>query len=506
VRPFAVLSKNTYSAPICLPIGPVYLATLLKSAGYEVSIIDAIGEDVYRITRTPCKRYNLHGLLAEEIIARLDPDVRIIGISMMFSQEWVEHRALINALRAARPYSIIVAGGEHATAVPEYLLRDCPAIDYVVTGEGELTFLELCHSVFAGHFTDEIGGLCSLGPKGEFINPGLSRRIAEVDDLPSPDWALCPVENYFIDNWTVGLAMGRNMPIIATRGCPYQCTFCSSPGMWTTRYIMRDPKKVVDEIEANIEKYRVNSFDFFDLTAIVKKEWIRTFCAELKARGIDIAWQLPSGTRSEALDHETLKAIYDAGCRYLVYAPESGSEESLQLIKKKVRLERLCESVRDAIAVGHTIKINLIIGFPHERLHHVMKTLMLAWRMAILGVHDCNLKSFTPYPGSELHDELRLCGIIPELNDDYFRSLISHFDFTIPSSYSRYVPAWQLLIARNVANIVFYLLSYGLHPGRLLRLFREFHNNRFQPANLLEQRVSDFLARRRWTKAASSRT
>src|SRR6185436_14108150 len=100
---------------------------------------------------------------------------------------------------------------------------------------------------------------------------------------------------------------------------------CSSPAMWTTRYKLRSVDEVISEIEWLIEKYQANSIDFFDLTAIVKKDWIMEFCAKLKARGVSVVWQLPSGTRSEALDPEALQAIYDAQCRYLVYAPESGS-------------------------------------------------------------------------------------------------------------------------------------------------------------------------------------
>ena len=121
------------------------------------------------------------------------------------------------------------------------------------------------------------------------------------------------------------------MPILATRGCPYQCTFCSSPTMWTTRYIMRNPKDIVDEIEWLVKKYDANDFEFFDLTAIIKKSWMLAFCKELRERKIgNITWQLPVGTRSEALDKETLQAIYDSGCAYICYAPESGSEKSLR--------------------------------------------------------------------------------------------------------------------------------------------------------------------------------
>ena len=78
----------------------------------------------------------------------------------------------------------------------------------------------------------------------------------------------------FNDFFTSGLSRGRNMPLLATRGCPFQCTFCSSPSMWTTRYVMRDPKEIVDEIEWLMKEYKANDFEFFDLTAIIKKSWI----------------------------------------------------------------------------------------------------------------------------------------------------------------------------------------------------------------------------------------
>ena len=112
-----------------------------------------------------------------------------------------------------------------------------------------------------------------INKESKFVDNGTSRRIEHIDKLPRPAWHLLKPENYFTDYFTIGLAKGnlKNMPILATRGCPYQCTFCSSPTMWTTRYLMRDPKEIVDEIEWLIKEYDANDFEFFDLTAIIKK-------------------------------------------------------------------------------------------------------------------------------------------------------------------------------------------------------------------------------------------
>lgn len=318
IKPFAVMSRNSYSAPITLPLGLAYIAAVLERAGYAVGIIDGIGEAIHQFHPSTCGRFNLQGLTVDAIVDRIPKDTKVIGISLMFSQDWIEHRKLVLAIRAKFPNARIVAGGEHVTALPEYALRDCPALDYVVAGEGELTMLQLVHAIYQGRSAEDVGGVSYLTSEATFRSSGLSRRIMHIDELPQPAWHLCPVENYFIDNYTMGIAHGRNMPVLASRGCPYQCTFCSNPTMWTTRYKLRGVDQVISEIEWLIDKYQANSIDFFDLTAIVKKDWILEFCKRLKERGISVVWQLPSGTRSEALDADTLQAIYDANCRYLV--------------------------------------------------------------------------------------------------------------------------------------------------------------------------------------------
>ena len=96
--------------------------------------------------------------------------------------------------------------------------------------------------------------------------------------------------------------LGRSMPLLATRGCPYECTFCSNPTMWTRRYITRDPKLLVDEMAHYVDKHDVVNFDFQDLTAIVNHRWAVALCEEMIERGLNVTWQLPSGTRAEVFD------------------------------------------------------------------------------------------------------------------------------------------------------------------------------------------------------------
>lgn len=497
IKPFAVMSRNAYSTPLTLPIGLAYLAAVLEAAGYPVKLVDGIGEDIHHIYQSACGRFNLQGLSADGIIERIPQTTKVIGISMLFSQEWIEHRKLINSIREHFPAAKIVVGGEHVTAMPEYVLRDCPAIDYVISGEGEMAMLQLAHAIYHGKPAEEIGGVSYLSSNGKFQAAGLSPRLMHINELPRPAWHLCPVQNYFIDNWTMGIARGRNMPIMASRGCPYQCTFCSNPNMWTTRYTLRGVGEVISEIEWLIDKYQANSIDFFDLTAIVKKDWIMEFCKQLKARGISVVWQLPSGTRSEALDNEALQAIYDANCRYLVFAPESGSERTLEAVKKKLSIKNTIRSIRSAVKIGQTVKVNFMIGFPHEHFIDVWKTVILMFRMALIGARDGNLAIFTPYPGSKLYSELVDNGTIPIVNDDYFANLILQFDFTVAKSYTPHMTGATLVVWRAIGQFGFYAISYAIRPWRVANLIKGIIHPGTLANNLFEQRIFDFFARRR---------
>ena len=147
-------------------------------------------------------------------------------------------------------------------------------------------------------------------------------RCLDVNDIPWPAWEAFDLKTYHDQRFFNGMySPYLTVPILATRGCPYQCTYCSAPNMWTPRWIPRDYRKVVDEIEYYVTSYGARNFPFQDLTAIVRKDWIVGFCREILARGLDITWQLPSGTRSEAIDEEVAHLLRQSGMISMAYAP-----------------------------------------------------------------------------------------------------------------------------------------------------------------------------------------
>ena len=493
-----VFSANSYSTPLTQPIGLAYLAAVLEKAQYRVQVVDCPGADPDHIQYTPSRQFKVQGLDLGEALSRIDPQSDIIGVTIMFSQEWPFIRDFIHGIRERFPHAKIVAGGEHITALPEFSLRDCPAIDYAILGEGELAFLELVHKLRSAQPANEVQGVACLD-NGGFRTAQLSPRLAQVEGFPWPAWHLIDAHSYFKPNFTMGISHGRNMAMVATRGCPYQCTFCSSPTMWTTRYVMRPAVDVVNEIEHNIQEYGCNSIEFYDLTAIVKKEWVLEFTAELERRNLGITWQLPSGTRSESIDEQVIESMAKTGCEFVVYAPESGSQRSLDMIKKRVNLKNLQNSIRIAKRYGLVVKVNFIVAFPFETRQDILQTVLFVWKLALLNVDDCNISTFAAYPGSEIYEELIEGNELQKPDDEYFHSLITQFDFTVQKTVCRHVGAVEVLVYRILGMSVFYVLSYLRSPVRILRLLRLTRllvgAKTWSPRSLFEQRVYDAIAR-----------
>ncbi|MBN8218017.1 MAG: B12-binding domain-containing radical SAM protein [Spirochaetes bacterium] len=493
VRPPCLISKGTLQGPITPPIGVAYLASSLLKAGHEAHIIDALGEAPFR--HHPCFKGRMIaiGLSVIEILKRIPPRSEIIGLSCMFSQDWPYSHRILKAIRVQFPDALLIAGGEHVTAMADDLLRSCPEIDLCVLGEGEEAVVDIANALAAKGDFSRVAGL-ALRRNGNLLVTEPRARLRALDEIPPPAWELTPIHQYLDNDLGYGVDLGRSMPILATRGCPYQCTFCSNAAMWTPRWYARDPARVLDEIQHYLTHYRATNIDFFDLTAIVKREWILEFCALVKSRGMHFTWQLPSGTRSEAIDRDVCRALHEAGCRNMTYAPESGSPEVLRRIKKKVDLKNLMRSMRGAIREGMNVKTNIIIGFPDETKREVWQTIRFVCKMALAGIHDVSVSMFSPYPGSELFNQMKAAGKLPPLDEGYYLSLSSYTDITATIGWSENLTSRQLAFYRIFALLAFYSLQYAARPWRLVLLIVHFLGNK--QVSRLDKSLHDFLKRK----------
>jgi radical SAM superfamily enzyme YgiQ (UPF0313 family) len=476
IHPPTVTSSDAYGLDVVPPLGLAYIAASLRSCGHEVTVVDGAGEALQQYSRVPGYEGMLvHGLTFPEVIARIDPKADVIGVSNMFSNQWLFIRDMIENIKKRYPEKLVVMGGEHVTACAEFIIKTCAAVDVCVKGEGEATMVGIMDAYCAGRTFHEVGGVV-FRDGDKIVETPKRARIKSIDEIPEPDWTLVPIERYIENACTYGANLGRSIPLLASRGCPFECTFCSNPQMWTTKWTVRKPELVMAEMQKYKERYGVTNFDFYDLTAIVKKQWIVEFCNLLIKNNMNITWQLPSGTRSEALDADIIPLLFKSGCRLLIYAPESGSPEELKRIKKKVNLDRMRESMRLAYKAGMETKANFIFGMVGATWKDVFNTFKFLFRIALAGLDNATAYPFSPYPGSEDFNTLVAQGKIT-VNDDYFRSLLLlsrnlHTKNTV--SYTENFNAKTLSLLCSSAFIFFYSTSYIIRPVRIWRLLNSY--------------------------------
>jgi len=420
IRPPAVESFRFSTASITLPLGLAYISAALRRAQFDVHVIDAVGE-APKTRAGYCKGY-LVGLRFDEIVARIPTHTDIIGITVVFTHEWPAVVRLIDRIRNRFPHAKIVIGGEHVTSMPEFSLLSSKA-DVSVLGEGEETVVELAHALRDATPLDGIAGIAYRAADCVRVNSRRDRQT-NIDAIATPDWDSFAVGTYHQNRFVGGMYSSRmTVPILATRGCPYQCTYCSAPNMWLPRWIPRDPVKVVDEIESYVKRYGAGNFPFQDLTAIIQKDWIKAFCEELIRRKLNILWQLPTGTRSEAIDPEVANLLREAGMTSMAYAPESGSDNTRRLIKKKMTASKLFQSIDAAAGAGLNVTVFLVIGFPHDRREHLAENLPFIDELANHGVNDIGVGYYMALPGTELFHSLYDAGRI-KIDREYFRHIL----------------------------------------------------------------------------------
>ena len=441
IRPPAVESFRFATTSITLPLGLAYIAAALERDGRSVYVVDAVGEGPEVRTRY-CKGH-LVGLRFEDVVRRIPDEVGLVGITVVFTHEWPAVVRLVELIKRARPELAIVLGGEHVTSMPEFCLMTSAA-NYLAIGEGEESIIDLLAALDAGGPLDGVEGIAFRTNGHVIVNKRRGRRVS-VDEITPPAWNHFEIENYHRHRFVGGMYSEElTVPILATRGCPYQCTYCSAPNMWLPRWIPRDPKLLVDEIEGYVNTYGARNFPFQDLTAIIQKDWIVTFCREILDRGLEITWQLPTGTRSEAIDAEVAGLLKQAGMTSMAYAPESGSETTRKLIKKKMKTERLFDSVAAAVDADLNVAIFLVIGFPHDLPEHLEENFAFIDRLAEAGVTDLSVGYYMALPGTELFHSLHDSGQIT-LDRAYFRHILDSLSLMPSQSYCKALSRLDLM-------------------------------------------------------------
>ncbi len=403
--PFVHPIKHLSSITAVPDIGTAYINGTLIANGYDSSIIDATGEGIGRRIRLLGTDLAIGGIPADEIVSKIPLDVDYIGLQSMHSNRWIYDGFILSKIIKAFPKVKIFLGGEHVTACADKILLQIPQISACIMGEGEETVLEVLKSFDNSTALDEIEGIAYLKNNKVIINPR-RKRTTKLSEIPVPSWKGVPIHLYLASNCGINSLAKKAIPMLATRGCPFSCTFCTVPNMWESKWVPRPAGDVVDEIKTYIFDYGVNHIDFVDLTIVVNKQWMKTFCEKLIFENLDITWAIPIGTRTENIDQELLSLMKKSGLTRVLYSAESGDDQTLNRIKKKLDIKHFNEIVKDTTRLDIVVKIALIFGFPGQSRREVLGTFFLVNKLIWFGVHDIVCLAFVPYPETQLFDQL----------------------------------------------------------------------------------------------------
>jgi len=391
------------------PLALLYLAGYLEKHGYsDVRVLDA---DQAELTWQA-----LGDLLVEE-----NPDIVGIGGSSYLLP------ALVKTADVARRHlanCLIVTGGFGPTKEPEKVLKaGNRAVNFVVMGEGEMTLLEIVRrrESQVKDFND-MAGLAFLDGDDNLVLTKPREYIMDLDSVPWPAFhLLSPGFSKY-----PGAPMNKEMwkpraTIVAARGCPHRCTFCS---MGSKLYRQRSPKDIVEEMEFYKNKFGVKSVQIYDDEFIgmspKQNEWIKEICNEMIKRDLRLPW-LVQGRCSQFVDLETLKKMKEAGCIWIWWGVESGSQKVLDNIHKDIKIEDVCRAF--ALAKEADIKslMFLMVGLPSQTPADVKMSIDLIKKVKPdnVGIHIT-----TPFPGSELRRYLQANNLLDVTLDnlaDYYK-------------------------------------------------------------------------------------
>ena len=338
-------------------------------------------------------------------ITRYSPDVVFISFITPCAQGAYE---LARKLKENAPGLIIVMGGPHATAIPSEPFEKSPC-DMVVRGEGEQTSLELVKALLAKSSLSEVDGLC-WRDKNEVVTNKPRQFIKDLDEIPFPARDLLSSREY--RGWFVTKKNPETI-ILSSRGCPFECTFCSNI-IWKSSkpwLRLRSPKNIVDEIEHLGKTYSIR--EFFDNGDEFNNniEHATAVCQELIKRNLGVTWK--AQLRAHPLPEKLVRLMAESGCWYVHLGIESGSQRTLDGIKKHITLEQVEKACK--LLKKYNIKVfGLFMLYnvweeegrlQYENTRDTLNTLAFAKRMVDKGLLSYVSSTIaTPYPGSELYD------------------------------------------------------------------------------------------------------
>jgi len=381
---------HTNLSPGSFPLGLGYIGAILKQYGYFVEALDIRGNnysdnEVEIFLSNNCNKFD------------------VICIGGMITV-YLEIQKLILLIKKVRSDIPIIVGGTAASSVPNLLLEKTES-DILCLGEGEKTIIEILESLSGNRDLKQVKGIAYRKDGEICINPP-RELIQDLDSVPFPLWEIFPMEKYINAQLIVPRSGSRGINLISGRGCPFHCVYCYRNFGNSIR--MRSVDNVIDEMKELNKKYGITHFEFQDELFTINKTRVREFCNKIIADKMDITWRCLG--RADLVDYDSLVLMKKAGCHWIGYGMESGSQKMLDIMHKNLTVDQIKNAIRISRKAGLEVTGTFMIGFPGESVETINETIHFCKEMKIF-----NEFFFTvPYPGTQLYEELIKKGVIKE--------------------------------------------------------------------------------------------
>lgn len=372
--------------PAYLPLGLGFIAGVLKRVGVTVKIIDCY----------------LDKFSADEVVGLCKgEDPIFVGISVNIA-------SAVSACELSRVLKKngmnVVIGGPQVTVFPEKIMRESGA-DVGIIGEGEKTVLEI-----TDYYSGIKGDLDSI--KGIAINNGNGcvitekrEQIADLDHLPFIPWDLFPYKRYVQD-----IPELKRRPVgwmSTSRGCPWNCHFCSNIHVWGRKYRSMSPSRVVDEMVHLNKMFGIKAVDFREDNFTADRQRVFAICELMKERGLDMNWVCES--RVDIVDDELLSKMHAAGCRGIYFGIESGTQRVLDYLNKGITVNQIESAVRLCKKNRVNVIASVMLGLPTQTKNENRATVRFVRRLSPDIVY---FNPFIGIPGSKIYDYIKEKGLI----------------------------------------------------------------------------------------------
>ncbi|MBI4520064.1 MAG: radical SAM protein [Gemmatimonadetes bacterium] len=383
-------------------LGMAYVAAAARRAGHVVHVRD------YEV-----ERLGFDAVAAD--IRRLQPD---LVATAAFINNVDRCLTLCQLVKSIAPRTRTVIGGPQATIFP-HELDNATDVDFVLISESEISFCRLAAYSDDPAAYPEIAGVCWRGGDGPLVHNPRQPLIQDMDSIPLPALDLYRMGLYYPPVYIRGRRVAN---IVTSRGCPYECTFCEAKLTFGRTHRFHSEERVLEDLDFLHRTYGFDSFQFYDDIFTINRKRVVRLCDLLIARGRPYQWMCY--TRTDLVDPDLLALMKEAGCYQISFGPESGDQDLLNAIKKKLTVEdnlRGIEATRRAgiVAVG-----TFMLGLPGESPAQTRKTVDFAIRSkldyAIFGVTE-------PYPGTEMWQDCMSTGYFIDADDKHVNHLLPNF-------------------------------------------------------------------------------